>query len=88
MTVHVHAPPAVSAAIRRWRCPTCDKIRPMTCLTYEWYGPSITCLGCGEVWRDGERMPRPFAPAWRERSKAMARASYRRARDLLREEDS
>jgi hypothetical protein len=48
-------------------CPTCDAVTPMTCRYYEWYGPSMTCLGCGERWHDGEMEERPFARGWRKR---------------------
>lgn len=35
---------------------------------YEWYGASVSCLNCGDVWNDGERQPRPFYRGWREQN--------------------
>ena len=49
-------------------CPTCKGERPMLMQFEVWYGWYTTCLGCGERWGDGERLPRPFAPGWRKHS--------------------
>lgn len=76
--VHIHAPPSLTRQIKRLDCPTCDVPRPMIIYTYEWYGASITCLGCGERWQDGEMMQRPFMPRWRDKSVTEAKAQWRR----------
>ena len=34
--------------------------------SYEYYGPDLTCCGCGERWQDGEMAERPFCPGWRK----------------------
>lgn len=43
----------------------------------DWYGWTITCLGCGDSWADGEMLPRPFKPRWRTESIAEARQRYK-----------
>lgn len=80
MTLHVYAPRPLETLLRRKDCPTCERPSRMVVLTWEWYGPSVTCMRCGERWEDGEMMERPFAPRWRERSKEAARRAYRRHR--------
>lgn len=50
------------------RCPCCERLRPMAGFHQEWYGTTWCCLGCGDRFVDGERLPRPFAPGWRSRS--------------------
>ena len=67
---------------RRLYCPTCQKSRTMLREFYEGYGWHECCLSCGEAWADGERMPRPFAPGWRQKNIERARkriAKYRSA---------
>lgn len=44
-----------------------------------WYGATITCLGCGDMWTDGQMHPRPFKPRWRSENIAAARAAWARA---------
>lgn len=48
------------------RCPTCKKRRKFYAYFQEWYGWTMTCLGCGEMWADGEMLGRPFMPGWRK----------------------
>lgn len=52
-----------------------------------WYGPTITCCGCGDSWSDGEMLERPFRRGWRKESigravrdwyEAQTPAEYRR----------
>jgi len=57
-------------------CPTCQRMRRFLCQFQEWYGWAQTCLGCGDVWEDGERLERPFVRGWRQ-------DSIRRARKAL-----
>lgn len=76
MTIHIHAPQPTHARKRRKRCPTCRVRRTFVCFAYAWYGWHVTCLGCGDAWQDGEMMPRPFAPRWREKSIASARGHW------------
>ena len=71
-------------------CPTCGRRRRFYGTWAEWYGWTLTCLGCGDAWQDGERMERPFMRGWRadriRRAKAgWSRAGTRRqARDRIR----
>ena len=46
-------------------CPTCKRRRRFAGRDYVWYGPSITCCGCGDSWSDGERHDRPARRGWR-----------------------
>lgn len=68
---------AVSAAIRRvLLCPTCAQRRRMAGHLALWYGATLTCLGCGDTWTDGEMHPLPFKPRWREENIAAAREAW------------
>lgn len=67
------------AARRILPCPTCEQRRRMVVLSYVWYGPTVTCCGCGERWNDGERESRPFRRGWRPERIAEARHLYARA---------
>lgn len=53
-------------------CPTCGSEQRMAGHLQLWYGQTITCLGCGDMWTDGEMHPRPFKPRWRAENKAAA----------------
>lgn len=44
-----------------------------------WYGPTLTCLGCGDAWTDGELHERPFQRGWRANSIAKAQRDWRSA---------
>ncbi len=48
-------------------CPTCKKTTRFLAQFEEWYGWLCTCLECGDQWRDGELVERPFAPGWRRK---------------------
>lgn len=78
MTVHINAPPAVERKIVTTHCPTCKRSRRMLGWLYEWYGWTLTCLGCGDRWTEGEMHERPFRRGWRAQSKASAKARWRR----------
>jgi hypothetical protein len=75
--VHIHRPPVKHRKLSRSTCSTCGKPRWMVCFFYEWYGWLVTCLGCGEMWEDGERLERPFMPRWQEENKRNARKHWR-----------
>lgn len=57
-------------------CPVCERPRRFLSQFQEWYGSTITCCGCGDMWTDGEPHERPFAPGWRQQN-------IRRARKVL-----
>lgn len=65
---------------RRVRCSTCEKRTTFFWWSEPWYGPTWTCLACGDRWSDGERLERPFKPRWRQESIASARRMYARLR--------
>lgn len=72
MTVILCAPSPTNTSLLVRHCPTCDAERQFLAESYEWYGPTLTCLTCGEEWHDGQRAERPFAPGWRQRNIAAA----------------
>ena len=76
--LHINRPRVDRAEKRRLQCPTCKARRTFYCFLQAWYGWDLTCIGCGERWQDGERMPRPFEPRWRERSIQSARDRWLR----------
>lgn len=59
--VHIYAPPAANRMVDLCYCPTCERGRRMLVKCWEWHGPIVTCLGCGEVWNEDGRAERPFA---------------------------
>jgi hypothetical protein len=70
--VHINRPATI--AIRRiMPCPTEGLTRRFAAFDALWYGPTWTCLGCGDSWGDGERLQRPFKPRWRREAKTRAR---------------
>ena len=78
--IHIYAPSATEAVIRSLDCPTCKRRRFALCLHYEWFGPDMTCLGCGERWNEDGRAERPFARGWRKESIRQAREAGKRYR--------
>lgn len=56
-------------------CWTENRRRRFVVRSQAWYGATLTCLGCGDSWSDGERGYRPFARGWRQ--KAIADATKR-----------
>lgn len=74
MNVHIHAPAPVNRKKIVHDCPTCGKPTDFLAEYFKWYGPSLTCLECGDAWGDGERLPRPFAPGWRKKRIEAAKA--------------
>jgi len=48
-------------------CPTEGRRRRMAGRDHgPFYGPMLTCLGCGDSWSCGERLERPFRRGWRK----------------------
>jgi hypothetical protein len=69
-----------SIAVRRIaHCPTCNRRRRFAAVDQLWYGPTWTCLGCGDRWCDGERLERPFRRGWRVESRRQARETWEQA---------
>lgn len=61
-------------------CPTCKQRRRMAGRDGgPWYGPTLTCLGCGDSWTCGEMHERPFQRAWRTKAIAAARRAWEEA---------
>lgn len=61
-------------------CPTCKQRRRMAGHDGgPWYGPTLTCLGCGDTWTCGEMHDRPFQRGWRAKSIAAAKRAWARA---------
>ena len=77
--LHICRPIEERREVREMACPTCEAVTPQLCSFYEWYGWSVTCIGCGDRWQDGEMCPRPFAPRWRKMSIQDALARLRTA---------
>lgn len=71
-----HRPAAMDVRLIR-HCPTCQQRRRFAGFDQPpWYGLTVTCCTCGDTWSDGERMQRPFARGWRQKSAAKARATW------------
>ena len=83
ITVHVHAPRPVEVALTREVCDTCQRSRRFVVAYYDgWYGPTWTCLRCGESWNEDARCERPFRRNWRKESIRSAWKFYVRNRRL------
>jgi hypothetical protein len=67
-----------SFPIRRiLNCPTEGRRRRMAGIDGgPYYGPTLTCLGCGDSWSCGERHERPFQRAWRTKAIASAKRAW------------
>lgn len=58
-------------------CPTEGRRRRMAGRDHgPYYGPTITCCGCGDSWNCGELMPRPFKRAWRQAEIVKAKRAW------------
>jgi len=57
-------------------CPTCKQRRRMAGRDATWYGPTLTCLGCGDSWTCGEMHDRPFQRGWRAKSVTAAKRAW------------
>ncbi len=70
--VHIHVPPSTSRFAEVIDCPSCKLAHKQSTrslhlvFSFEWYGPSRTCLRCGRRWEDGEWMPLGFWPGSRQ----------------------
>lgn len=60
-------------------CPICKAKRRMVVRDAVWYGPTITCCGCGDSWTNGELHPRPFKRDWRNEEINKAKAAWNAA---------
>jgi ribosomal protein L37AE/L43A len=60
MLVHINRPRIDKADKHRSMCPDCKKRTTKIGFFQEWYGWTVTCLGCGRKWQDGEWMPLGF----------------------------
>ena len=58
-------------------CPTEGRRRRMAGRDHgPYYGPTVTCLGCGDSWSCGERLERPFRRGWRKDAIAEAKRAW------------
>lgn len=71
--------PATFSVRRTAQCPTCGSAQRMAGFLQLWYGQTLTCLGCGDRWTDGEMHPRPFKPRWRAENKTAAQRWWDKA---------
>jgi hypothetical protein len=85
-TVIVCRPP--NFPIRRiTNCPTCKQRRRFAGFDGgPYYGPTLTCCGCGDTWTCGEMQDRPFKRAWRREAIAQAKRAWDRAGQFTRAE--
>lgn len=81
MSLSICRPVCDAVVLIELRCPTCEAERPMMAKSYEWYGWTHVCLGCGDAWQDGERLDRPFKPKWRKERVARALLDLHNAED-------
>lgn len=65
-------------------CPTCKQRRRFAGRDTAWYGPTVTCCGCGDSWSDGERHVRPFRRGWRAEAIAAAKELWAEAGEYTR----
>lgn len=66
--IHICAPPAIEASIIRALCGNCGRKRRFVAAYYAWYGPTCTCLRCGDSWNEDGLCARPFERAWRPKA--------------------
>lgn len=72
MTAGALCRPETFPVRRTVHCPTCNSEQRMAGYLAIWYGQTLTCLNCGDMWTDGEMHPRPFKPRWRKENIAAA----------------
>lgn len=77
-----------SFPIRRiLNCPTCKQRRRMAGRDFgPYYGPTVTCCGCGDAWSCGEMLDRPFKRGWRQEAIAGAKQAWEVAGQFTRAE--
>ncbi|NUP18361.1 MAG: hypothetical protein HOZ81_20210 [Streptomyces sp.] len=77
MTAPIICQPTSFPIRRIVTCPTEDRRRRMAGRDHgPYYGPMLTCLGCGDAWSCGERLERPFRRGWRQDAIAEARRAW------------
>ena len=87
MTAPIVCRPSSFPIRRILTCPTEGRRRRMAGRDYgPFYGPMVTCLGCGDAWSCGERLERPFRPRWRRDAIAEARRAWAEAGRFTRAE--
>jgi hypothetical protein len=80
MTTPVICRPPSFPIRRILACPTCKQRRRMAGRDFgPYYGPTVTCLGCGDSWSSGEMLERPFKRGWRKESIATAKRAWEEA---------
>ena len=62
---------------RCWNCETDRRI--VQVYGGAWYPSTFYCCHCGDGWGDGERLERPFARGWRQKSIRRAKQYWREA---------
>ena len=75
--LHVCAPRPTERKCFHVQCPTCNRRTYMLGWFYEWYGWTVTCLKCGEMWTGEEMHSRPFARGWRQHNIESAKKHWR-----------
>lgn len=78
--IHIHAPAPMERSVRWFNCHDCKKRSPFAILSYEWYGPSMTCMRCGRNYQDGEWCALDFKRGAREQNKQQMRQAWKRAK--------
>lgn len=61
-------------------CPTCQRrTRHVEWWGGAWYGPTWTCVACGDAWSVDGRHERPFRRGWRQEARRRALAAWNAA---------
>lgn len=77
MTTPIVCRPSSFPIRRVLGCPTEGRRRRMAGRDHgPYYGPTLTCLGCGDSWSCGERLERPFRRAWRKDEISKAKQAW------------
>lgn len=79
MTMPVICSPPSFPIRRVLHCPTCKQRRRFAGHDATWYGPTVTCCGCGDSWTCGEMHGRPFQRGWRAKSIHAAKRAWEEA---------
>lgn len=77
MTTPIVCRPASFPIRRVLNCPTEGRRRRMAGFDGgPYYGPTLTCLGCGDSWTCGEMHDRPFQRGWRQKAIDSAKRAW------------